>query len=270
MHTQLSLTTSPEVPLETECLTPDRIAGLSQSGIEHLPVLHGNRPAHVGDFFRVTGNGQPQLQIEGDLSNVKYLGYQMTTGEVNINGQAGMHLGAGMSGGLIRVRGDAADWVGPEMSGGRIVVDGDAGHMVGSAYRGQSVGITGGEIFIRGNVRNELGSGMRRGLIAVGGQVGDFAGVNMRAGTIIAMGGFGIRAGAGMLRGSLISFEPVELLPTFSYACWLRPVFLRFYLCHLRQCGFNIDDTYLAGRYRRYSGDSIEENRGEILVYDAR
>jgi len=192
----------------------------------------------------------------------------MAEGEVRVNGSAGMHLGAGMSGGLIAVKGDASDWVGPEMSGGRIVVMGDAGHMVGSAYRGQTVGIQGGEILIHGNVKNELGSAMRHGLIAVGGEAGDFVGVNMRAGTIVVMGGMGIRAGAGMVRGSIVSFKPVEVLPSFSYSCRYGPVFLRFYLCHLGQSGFDIDDEMMGGIYRRYCGDSVEENRGELLVYD--
>ena len=270
MHTELQLVTAPEVPLEAECLSPARLAGLSQSGIERLKVMHGNREACVGDFFKVTGNGQPLLHLEGDLSRVKYIGHRMADGEVRVDGSAGMHLGAGMSGGLIHVSGNASDWVGPEMRGGRIVVMGNAGHMVGSAYRGQSVGIQGGEILIHGNVKNELGSAMRRGLIAVGGQAGDYVGVNMRAGTIVVIGGMGIRPGAGMLRGSIVSFQPVELLPSFTYACWMRPVFLRFYLCHLGQSGFEIGDDHMGGRYRRYCGDSIEENRGEILVFDSR
>ena len=270
MRTELQLTTAPEVPLEAECLSPDRLLGLSQAGIERLQVLHGNREARVGDFFKVAGNGQPVLQLSGDLSRVKYLGHRMTRGEVRIEGDAGMHLGAGMSGGLIHVSGDAADWVGPEMSGGRIVVRGDAGHMVGSAYRGQRVGIQGGEIFIHGSARNELGGAMRRGLIAVGGDAGDFAGVNLRAGTIVVLGECGIRPGAGMLRGSIVLMKPTELLPSFAYSSALRPVFLRFYLQHLRDCGFDIDDARFAGRYRRYCGDGIEENRGEVLMFDRR
>ena len=251
MHTELQLTAAPEVPLEAECLSPDRLLGLSQAGIERLKILHGNREARVGDFFKVTGNGQPVLRLSGDLSRVKYLGHRMTSGEVRIEGDAGMHLGAGMS-------------------GGRITVRGDAGHMVGSAYRGQRVGIQGGEIFIHGSVRNELGGAMRRGLIAVGGGAGDFAGVNLRAGTIVVLGECGIRPGAGMLRGSIVLMKPVELLPSFAYSSALRPVFLRFYLQHLRDCGFEIDDAQFAGRYRRYCGDGIEENRGEVLVFDRR
>ena len=269
MHTELRLTTPPEVPLEAECLSPDRLQGLSQSGIEHLQVMHGNRRAKVGDFFHVAGTGHAQLQLEGDLSRVKYIGQNMTQGEIRVDGSVGMHLGAGMRGGLISVSGDAADWVGPEMSGGRIVVDGDAGHMVGCAHRGQKQGMQGGEIFVRGSVRNELGGAMRRGLIVVGGGAGDYVGVNMRAGTIMVMGEPGIRPGAGLLRGSIILFRPVEVLPSFRSSCRMRPEFLRFYLNYLRQQNFEVPDAYVAGRYRRYCGDALEENRGELWIFDS-
>jgi len=57
-----------------------------------------------------------------------------------------------------------------------------------------------------------------------------------------------------------------ELLPTFSYACTYRPVFLRRYLLYLRELGLPVDEASITGEYRRYSGDSVELNRGEILL----
>ena len=268
MHTELELTAAPEVPLEAECLSPDRLSGLSQAGIERLTILHGNREARVGDFFKVTGNGQPVLRLSGDLSRVKYLGHRMASGEVHIEGDAGMHLGAGMSGGRIHVSGDAGDWVGPEMSGGRITVRGDAGHMVGSAYRGQTSGICGGEIIVHGSVRNEVGAAMRRGLIAIGGDAGDFAGVNAIAGTIFVFGNLGIRAGAGMKRATIVGMRPAEMLPTYGYACTYRPPFIALYLTHLRDLGLAVEDRHASGLYRRFSGDGLELNKGEILLFD--
>jgi formylmethanofuran dehydrogenase subunit C len=138
--------------------------------------------------------------------------------------------------------------------------------MVGSVHRGGSVGMRGGEIIIHGNAGNEIGNGMRNGTIAVGGESGDFTGVGMRAGTIIVLGQLGWRSGAGMVRGSIVSMHDAELLPTFSYSCTYRPVFLRFYLLHLRELGMPIDEAAFIGQYRRYSGDAVELNRGEILL----
>ena len=267
MSIKLRLRSPVEVPLEANCINPNTIKNLSQSGVEHLEVIYGNESARLGDFFTVKGKGQEVIHVEGDTSNVKYIGAGMTLGEVIVDGSAGMHLGCGMSGGQILVKQNAADWVGPEMSGGRIIIQGNAGHMVGSAYRGQTVGILGGEIFVHGNVKNEAGNAMRRGLIAVGGNAGDFTGVNLLAGSVIVLGEMGIRAGAGMKRGTIVSFNDTEVLPTFEFACTYHPVFLRFYLMHLRKNGFEIDDRFVNGRYDRWSGDSIELNRGEILIF---
>ena len=118
--------------------------------------------------------------------------------------------------------------------GGRIIIKGNAGHLVGSASRGSPAGLQGGEIVVFGNAGNEVGGGMRRGLIAIGGNTGDFTGVNMLAGTVVVLGQLGARTGAGMKRGSIVSMHPAEMLPTFTYACSYRPVFLRLYLAHLR------------------------------------
>ena len=267
--THLKLHTAPEVPLEAEVVCPSVFSSLSQSGIERLKVMHGNVKCNLGDFFKVTGKGAAEIHIEGNLSSVKLIGAGMTEGKITVDGDVGMHLGMGMSGGEIVINGNAGDWVGPEMSGGRITIKKNAGHMVGSAYRGQSTGITGGEIFIYGNAKNEIGSAMRRGLIAVGGNAGDFTGVNMLAGSIIILGELGIRTGAGMKRGSIVSFQDAPMLPSFEYSCTYNPLFLRLYLTRLRVNGFKrkIQDQHLTGRYKRYSGDGIEQNRGEVLLF---
>lgn len=265
---KLTLRTDPAVPLEAEAISPAALAGLSASEVARLPVLHGNREVELGEFFAVEGAWDGTLRLEGDMSGVKLIGAGMSEGHVIVDGHVGAHLGAEMTGGEIRVEGDAGDWVGREMSGGRIVIKGNAGHLVGAATRGSAVGIRGGEIFIHGSARNELGNGMRRGLIAVGGDSGDFAGVNMLAGTIIVLGRIGARPGAGMKRGTIASMNEAELLPTFTYACVFEPLFLRLYLLHLRALGLPVDESQARGRYRRWSGDSVELNRGEILLLE--
>jgi formylmethanofuran dehydrogenase subunit C len=267
---KLRLHTLPEVPLEAEVISPDALKGLSESEASALPVYHGNRKVPLGDFFEVSGEvneSEGLIEIEGDLSRVKLIGYSMTSGRLVINGNVGAHLGASMKGGEIHVDGNAADWVGREMSGGRIVITGNAGHMVGCAVRGSSAGVQGGEIIIHGNALNEVGNGMRRGLIAVGGNTHDFTGVNMLAGTIIVLGRLGMRPGAGMKRGSIIAMERSEVLPTFTYNSTIQPDFIRFYLFHLRKLGMSIKDDFINGQYERWSGDSLELNKGEILMY---
>jgi formylmethanofuran dehydrogenase subunit C len=269
MSLEITLHTAPAVPLEADVLSPARLAGLSALEAAKLIVVYGNQSAELGEFFRVSGAANGEISLTGDLSHVKLIGAGMAEGRIVVHGPVGMHVGAGMTGGEIVVEGDAGDWVGPEMSGGRIVVKGNAGHLVGSASRGSPAGLQGGEILVFGNAGNEVGGGMRRGLIAIGGDTGDFTGVNMLAGTVVVFGQLGARTGPGMKRGSIVSMHPTEMLPTFSYACTYRPVFLRLYLSYLRGLGLPVTDAQMNGSYQRWCGDAVELNRGEILYLDS-
>lgn len=267
MSLQFKLHTQPEVPMEAELLSPDKLVGMNESEIANIKLQHGNQMANIGDFFNIQGKVNGELHIEGDCSRIKYLGAGMSSGKIVIHGDAGAHLGVGMSGGEIKVEGNAEDWVGPEMSGGMIVINGNAGHLVGSAYRGSTSGMSGGEIIIHGNIKNEAGHAMRNGMIVVGGDSGDFTGVNMHAGTILVMGKLGIRTGAGMKRGTIISMHQAEMLPTFSYSCLYHPTFMRMLLKYVKNNGITIDEKYIHGQFHRWCGDSVEMNKGEILIY---
>ena len=258
---------APDVPMEADNITPDRLTGQGAADVERLALMHGSESRSIGDFFSATGSYDGVIDLQGDdLGRVKFIGAGMSRGTIRVEGDVGEHLGAGMGGGEILVNGNATDWVGPEMSGGKIEIRGNAGHMVGSAYRGAATGMTGGEIIVHGNVRNETGNAMRGGLIAIGGNSGDFTGVNMLSGSIFVLGELGIRTGAGMKRGSIVSMKDAPLLPTFSYSCTYRPGYMTLYLLHLSRV-FAIAEEYLQGSYKRYCGDSVELNRGEILLY---
>ncbi len=257
------------IPVEAECVTPDHLAGKSPTEIAALPVQHGNTQLPLGEFFAIEGDATDQeIVLEGDCSRVKWVGAAMTRGRLTIHGDIGMHLGAEMTGGEIQVHGHAGDWVGAEMRGGRIQVHGNAGHLVGAAYRGSRLGMRGGVILVHGNAGNEIGSTMRRGLIALGGESGDFVGVSLIAGTLLIFGQPGIRTGAGMKRGTIAVYAGrPQLLPTFSYDCLYRPVFLNLYLRQLQVWGFPVRPEYLQGFYRRYSGDLVALGKGEVLYW---
>ena len=260
----LTLKDRPTVPLEAECLSPDRVDGLAPDAVRALPVLLGKRTLRLDDFFTVEGNGDDELELRGDLTKVKWIGRGMTRGRVRVVGNAGMHLGAYMTGGAIDVTGNAADWVGGEMAGGLIHVRGNAGGQLGSAYRGSPSGLSGGTILVEGDAGIELGMRMKRGVIAVKGKVRDFAGLQMKGGTIVLGGGAEVRTGAWMTRGTIIALTPVKLMPTFAYACAYAPAFLRLYSRHLATLGFSLPAD---GSYRRYIGDAAVPGKGEVLVW---
>ena len=268
--TTLTTRLQPQAPLEAEAITPDNFQGKSADEVARLPVMHGNEPALLGDFFNVDSDGTTEIILNGDLSRIKNIAARMSQGKVTINGDVGMHLGSGMRGGEINVFGNAGDWPGAEMTGGTIHIRGNAGHGVGGAYRGSRRGMNRGLIIVEGNAGNEAGAAMRRGLIVVTGNLGDFAGAFMTAGSIIVFGKPGIRAGAGSLRGTIVTFQAPELLPTYRYDCSYRPSFLGLIFQDLQNRGLSIPNDYVSGCYRRYSGDFNRLGKGEILIYDQR
>jgi formylmethanofuran dehydrogenase subunit C len=267
MTLTLTLREQPAVPLETEGLCPDRLAGASRQEIEALPVWHGNEPTRLAELFDVSGSGD-DVRLEGDLRRVKFVGAGMTAGRLTVAGDVGMHAGAGMRGGELHVEGDAGDWAGAGMRGGRLVVRGSAGRQLGGVYAGERAGMRGGEIVVHGDAGAQAGAGLRRGLIAVAGRLGEAAGLRMLAGTVVALGGVGARAGAGMRRGTIVTMMPATPPATFVFSCTYRPPFLALYLRRLRALGLTVSEEQLGGRYARWCGDGLELRRGEILVLE--
>ncbi len=260
----LTLKEEPSVPLEAEMLSPDITAGRTNDEIRALPVYLGKRQRRVDDFFTVEGEASEQVEIRGDARRVKWIGRGMTRGRITVQGHAGMHLGAYMKGGDIEVSGDAGDWVGAEMSGGSIRVRGNAGGQVGAAYRGSASGMTDGTIIVDGSAGLEVGMRMKRGIIVVGQPVRDFAGLQMKGGTIVLCRGAELRTGAWMNRGTIVTLAPIQLLPTFAYACTYHPTFLPLYARYLSAFGLAIRGDE---NYRRYTGDAAVPGKGEILVW---
>jgi len=100
----------------------------------------------VGDLFTVSGTGDEQLVLAGDLSRVDRIGACMSSGRVLVDGPCGDDLGAQMRGGGILVRGDAGAWAGAELAGGLLRITGGAGARLGAAFPGARAGMSGGEI----------------------------------------------------------------------------------------------------------------------------
>jgi formylmethanofuran dehydrogenase subunit C len=266
---RLTLKEQPTVPLEAEVLTPDVLGKMSHAEVCAQQVFLGKHRRRLDDFFEIEGDGADEIEIHGDARQVKYIGQGMTRGRITVRGNVGMHLGAAMHGGEIHVHGNASDWVGAEMRGGHIHVRGNAGGQAGAAYRGSMAGMQGGSILIEGTAGLEVGMRMKRGIIAIRGRARDFTGLMMKGGTIVLMSGAEIRTGAWMERGTIISLRPLELLPTFSYACDYNPVFVNLYASQLKPLGFDLPHDPAQGVYRRHAGDSSIPGKGELLVWQA-
>ncbi len=272
MSLVLTLRAQPMVRVDASPLTPELLTALNRGRVAGLPLRCGRETVAVGDLFEIDGYvGDGTLTIAGDLRRLDGLGAGMTRGRLAVDGDGGDRVGAGMRGGELTVTGGVEAYAGCEMAGGLLRIGGDAGARVGGAWPGARAGMTGGEIVVSGGAGEEAGAGMRRGLVAVGGQAGDGAGLRMLAGTVVALGGFagGSGLGQGNRRGSLVSgaaLEPNRL--RYAFAARYRPPALTLQLRRLRALGLDVPEALLAGPWARWSGDTTELSRGEILIFD--
>ncbi len=247
-----------KVPVEAQSISPDNLAGKTQDEIAKLPTWEGNKQRALSELFEIDSEStdRPEdvsIQVHGDVSGVKRIGFAMTAGEITIYRDAGMHLGEEMKGGRITVGGNADSWLGAMMKDGTIEVKGNAGDYVGAAYRGSVKGMHGGTIIIHGSAGNELGCFMRKGLIKVHGSTAQFAGLHMKNGTIFIMGSSDGRVGAEMTGGKIIVNGRLnEVLPTFLIES-IKPK-------------VKVNGDEITGPFYMFVGDTVEEGEGRLYV----
>jgi formylmethanofuran dehydrogenase subunit C len=262
----LTLRAPPAETLEVECISPARFATMAEREIAGLPLRDGRGALALGEVFTVHGDRASRVRVEGDLRLVDAIGAGMDGGELVIEGPVGRYVGTRMSAGTLVVHGDAGYGAGLEMTGGTIEITGSAGDRLGAARLGASRGMTGGEIIVRGSVGAEAGASARRGTVVVGGNAGERAGFRMIAGNVVVLGDAGRGAGEWSKRGSIVVLGSVEPPITYRYACTYRPPHIAVTLRRLRQrYSLPLDEQFIYGLYRRYSGDMAELAKGEIL-----
>jgi len=246
-----------KVPIEAECISPNAFAEKSLVEICALPVWEGNRKRILSELFKIEQKQKTSknstIRISGDVGKVRRIGTRMSSGEIVIKGDAGMHLGEEMNGGTISVTGNVGSWVGCMMRKGTIEIMGNASHYVGAAYRGSARGMRGGTITIHGNAGNEVGCFMMKGLINIYANVGRFVGIHMKNGTILVRGNSEGRVGAGMLGGKIVlcGYVP-SILPTFTIDD-VRP-------------SVKVNGEEVQGPFYRFLGDLAEKGDGKLFV----
>src|SRR5438445_12130962 len=93
----LSLAEPPTHTLIADCIAADRFGELDAKAIAHLPVVHGGRPATLGEFFKVRGGPSSVVRMEGDLARVAAIGAGIAGGELTVDGSVGSDMGMGRS-----------------------------------------------------------------------------------------------------------------------------------------------------------------------------
>lgn len=238
-----------DLPIDLDGVTPDRLAVLAEREIAALPIWAGGEQVALGDLFEVRGGRSGHVRLEGDLSRA-------------------VRVGAYMKAGVLEVAGSVGDEAGLAMAGGTLRISGDAGDRLGAAVPGASKGMTGGEIVVDGSAGVEAGARLRRGLIVVGGNAGARAARDIIAGTVVVLGATGSGAGRGSKRGSVIAVGPIDIPPTYRYACTFESPYVRLLMTYLhRTYHLPIPAEVVDGRYRRYLGDAGPPCKGEILQW---
>ena len=275
MTVHLKLTTTPDIPIEADTITPTHFAGKTVSEIGSLPVLQGNQTLALKDFFDISGQSgttpdETEIVVSGNLNKVKMIGKGMKGGRITIEGDTGMHLGAEMVAGRIHVKGSVGSWAAAEMEGGNIQIEGDAGDYLCAGYRGSPEGMKGGRVYVAGNVGREMASHMRKGFIAVKGNVGELAAVRMLGGTIIIVGDVQERLGFEATKGIIFILGKLgSLLPTYKFSGVSEREFTSYYMRYLkvRRPDFlkeNIDSTE---KWIKFMGDFAEgDPKEEVYV----
>jgi formylmethanofuran dehydrogenase subunit C len=248
------------VPVTGECISPDVFQGKTLGEIGKLEIWEGNKQRKLEDLFKVqevkteSESDSLTITVHGDMSRVRGIGARMTKGEINVNGNAGMHLGEEMKGGKITVHGNAGGWAGSKMKGGTIEIHGDARDYLAAPNRGSSEGMRGGRIIVHGNVGNEAGAHMKRGIIKIHGNAGQFAGFRMCDGTIYVEKDCEARAGACMINGRIVIGGYLEsVLPTFTIDSIKQRVKIE-------------EGEVVEGPFYLFLGDLSESSNGKLYV----
>jgi formylmethanofuran dehydrogenase subunit C len=247
-----------DVPIQASCITPDNFAGKSTAEIAKLPVTDGNRNVTLADLFKIeeTNDGTSNITLNGDFSKVKRIGQCMKTGEITVNGNAGMHTGEMMAGGKIVINGNTGGWTGSEMKKGTIEIHGDGGDYLASPSRGNDAGMKGGLITVDGNVGTDVACYLKGGIIKIKGSAGRFLGYHMSDGAIYVEKGCDVRTGACMHGGKIVVGGVLEILPSFTID-GVKPK-------------VKVDDTTnVPGPFYVFLGDLSEQGTGKIFANKA-
>lgn len=247
------------VPLEIPNVKPDVFAGKTIEEIKEVEINQGNEIVKLSEFFEVEGEsaetpGEIKIIIDGDASNIKRIGQEMTAGEIIVKGDVSMYVGLDMKGGKITVEGNAASWAGQTMKGGELEIMGSAGDYVGSSYRGDWRGMSGGLITIHGNVGYEIAEYLSGGKIVVKGNANHMPGIHMNNGVLIIEGNVTSRTGGEMSGGTIVVKGVIdEFLAGFKYLGVERDI--------------QVNGEDIPGVFYKFTGDyAIKGAHGTVYV----
>jgi len=255
----LTLKKKSPISLEFDELIPDKIYTWGKADFENYDVPVGNTRFPLTDYFDIEVEGDAEspeevkMILDGDMGRVKYIGCEMSAGEIIVNGDADLHCGAQMKGGKITVNGDAESYAGREMEGGELEIKGSTREFCGCSYIGDWRGMSSGKITIHGNAGKQLGECLSGGEIYVKGNCDILAGIHMTKGFIQIDGDVTRWPGGQMKNGNiLINGSLGMLLEGLVFDQIVKDP--------------EIDGKSFSGKYIKYTGDIALNGKGGLYL----
>lgn len=262
-----TLKMQPKQRVDMSPLVPANLAGKSTAEIAAINLQCGKPLIPVGELFEISGDDAQNIVINNSYEKLDFIGKELETGTITVNGDAGAYLGLGMKSASIKVNGNVDIFAGCEMKKSTLEINGNTGDFLGGALPGNKMGMKGGMILVKGNAGARVGDHMRRGLILIEGDAGDYCGSRMTAGTIAVMGLTGRYLGYAMRRGTLLLWNQPQILPSFNDCGAHTLGFLPLLFNSFKAINSKFADASAAfNRVRRYGGDMSEIGKGEVLV----
>jgi formylmethanofuran dehydrogenase subunit C len=199
-----TLKATPAQRIDCSQLTSDTLAEKSLADIAAIELAIGNGTERVDSVFDISGDDATEIVFNNSCDKLDFIGRNMTSGKITVNGNAGAYVGIFLEGGDIEVNGDTGSYTACEMKSGQIKINGNGGDFIGGVRPGRRNGMTGGTVIVTGNTGARTGDHMRRGVILIEGNAGDYCGARMISGTIAVLGDCGAHLGYAMKRGTLL------------------------------------------------------------------
>jgi len=262
----LTLLQRPHQRLDLSPLVPHGLAGKTAREIEQIDLQTTRQRIKVGDVFRLRMGDVEQIRVQGACDRLDYIGREMKSGEILVEGDVGVQAGRLMAGGRLTVLGNAGPWAASGMKAGAFEICGAAGARLGGPLAGEIAGMRGGIVVVRGSVGERAGDRMRRGTIVIEGEAGPYAGSRMIAGTLIVRRKAGPLPGFLLKRGTIVLGDSCSvLLPTFADCGQYDLVAMRW-MAEMIEPYSKAAAVLLRRPLTRFAGDMAVLGKGEIFV----
>jgi len=263
-----TLNTSAKQRIDCSPLTSDLLVDKSVADIAAIELVIGNGSERVDALFDVSGDDTADIKFVSSTDKLDFIGRNMTSGKITVEGNVGGYLGLFLDGGEIEVNGNTGIYTACEMKSGQIKVNGNAGDFVGGVRPGYRNGMSGGVVIVTGNTGARTGDHMRRGMILIEGNAGDYCGGRMISGTIAVLGGVGTHLGYAMKRGTLLLTQaPAQGISANFNDCGSHTLaFLPLLFNSFAKLDSKFANVEPFSRVQRYAGDVAGIGMGEILV----